>query len=831
MAWRDSRAQRARLAIFFLSLATALATLAALQALRHSAAAAIDGQARTLLGSDLQVTSRQPFTAVQISQLVPAGARAARETAFTSMLASTRDGQARLVQVRAFEPGYPFYGAIESRPPGAAAALAQGGGILLEESHLAATGLQPGDTVRLGERDFRILGTIAKPAPRLARFGGFAPEAYLLQSDLPATGLLEKTRLASHSLHLALVDPSSAPRLKEDLSARHRGEGWRWETADDRRDQLGRALDRFEEFLGLLALSGLVLGALGVAGAMHSHLARRLAPVAVLRCLGCPGSAAMAVFTAQTLALGGLAALGGAFAGGLLHAVAVWWFGTALPVRIPVWPAWPPLAAAALAGLVFCLAAALLPLLRVRDIPPAMVLRGTTGPLLPRRHRWVPGLVLATALAAALFLLDPAAQPVRTAAHAGGLALAFLLLAATARLLMAASRRVLRPSWPYPLRQGVANLYRPRNQTLLFLLSLGLGTFLLLTLLLTRDLLFQRLESVVDPGNPNLYLVDVQADQVSGVQDLLAGQGLTLLESAPMVTMRIAAVEGVPVRQLQQSGRVPRWILEREFRSTYRSNLVPTETVVAGAWPVPTAAPGEPVPLSLEEKLAGDLGIGLGDTVTLDVQGLEIPARVAALRRVDWSRFNLNFFMVFGPGVLEEAPGFHVLTTRTPDGAASGRLQSALAAGFPNVSAIDLSLVLQTVRSILDSIAAVVQVLLVFSLATGLLIITGTLLNGRDQRVAETILLRTLGASSRQVQRILLVEYATLGLLAGACGVLLAVGAHAVLARFVFDAAPWPPWTPVLGALAGGILLAVAAGLTVGRGICRQPPLQILRGL
>jgi putative ABC transport system permease protein len=239
--------------------------------------------------------------------------------------------------------------------------------------------------------------------------------------------------------------------------------------------------------------------------------------------------------------------------------------------------------------------------------------------------------------------------------------------------------------------------------------------------------------------------------------------------------------------------------------------------------------PSGAVPLSLEVELAKDLGVALGDEITMDVQGVPVNARVTSLRKVDWSRFNLNFFMVFTPGVLEGAPGFDVITTRVPAGHSSGDLQRALVQKFPNVSALDLTLLLETVRGIVLKISRVVSILAGFTVVAGLPILIGTLLNGRDQRLRESVLLRTLGASARQVRTILIIEYATLGALSALTGVILAVAANVALAHFVFDARPWPDLRLIALAFATTTSLAILGGLAVSRGVSRQPPLEILR--
>jgi putative ABC transport system permease protein len=824
MAWRDSRSQRLRLGIFALSVVSGIAALVAIHSLEASVRAGIDTQAKSLLGSDLQVSARRAFTDDEFARLAGLAPRASRETSFSSMLYFPGADAARLVQVRGIEGGYPFYGKVVTTPADAWQRLSAEPGILLEPALLDQFGAKVGDRVKLGAIELPILGVVDKPAPRSSRFGGFAPEAYVRLAEVARSGLLGTNSMSSHQVDLALADGADPRALKERVRVEFPDNSWRLETPDDRRENLGDALENLQRFLAILALASLVLGAIGVAGAVHSHIARRVPTVAILRCLGCPAHLASAVYVAQAAALGlGGALLGAALGVGLQTGVLVA-FKDSLPLELAPSPEWRVVARTAAAGFAVCCGFALVPLLKVRRISPAATLRGGVG-IEGGLWRALPVYLL---LGGLLVLLALGGDPEwkRALAMVGGLALAFALLAAVACGLMTLTRRIVRPGWPYLLRQGLSNLHRPGNQTLLFLLSLGLGSFLLVTVLLAGRLLQGKLDVSRTAESPNLYLVDVQPDQVDGVRAVLAGEGLPMLESAPMVTMRILAVRGVPVRE---APGVPRWVARREFRSTYRDVLTSTETLVAGEWRS-DFDPAGPVPLSLEEEIAKDMGVGIGDAITLDVQGVPVEARVGSLRRVDWSRFNLNFFMVFPPGVLEGAPGFHVVTTRTPDSGASGRLQRALVRDFANVSAIDLTLILESVRDILGRISSVVSVLAGFTVLAGLPILVGTLLNGRDVRLKESVLLRTLGASARQVRIILTLEYAALGLLSALTGVLLAVAANAALAVFVFEVSPWPDFGLLGIAFVSATGLAIAGGLLLGRGVCGHPPLEILRG-
>ncbi|HAL71048.1 MAG TPA: hypothetical protein DCP71_04665 [Verrucomicrobiales bacterium] len=602
------------------------------------------------------------------------------------------------------------------------------------------------------------------------------------------------------------------------------GDGYLGFPRDNRQETLGDALDLFQRYLGILALASLALGALGVAGAVQSHINRRVTTIAMLRCLGAPRQLAAAVYIAQSATLALLGAILGAGLGVLLQTGLLVLFKDSLPVAVEAAPEWAIVFRTTLAGLGVCCGFALIPILKIHRISPAATLR--SGSFLPGSPlRTLPVYLLLTALLLLLALTNDADWK-RAVLLVGGLGAAFALVIGVARALMSITRRIVRPSWPYLLRQGISNLHRPGNQTLLFLLSLGLGTFLLLTILLTGDLLQQRLRISETQENPNLYLIDVQPDQVEGVTSLVKSQGLPVLETAPMVTMRVQALKGVPVTKAEG---VPRWIANREFRSTYRAHLNSSETLIAGEWHESLPNPEGPIPVSLEEKIAGDMRLQLGDTLTLDVQGITLEARVTSIRKVDWSRFNLNFFMVFPPGPLDGAPGFHVVTTRTPDAAAVGRLQQGLTREFPNVSSIDLSQILETVRSLFSKISWVITIMGGFTLIAALPIVVGTLLNGRDVRLRESVLLRTLGASSRQVRTILFIEYATLGFLSALTGTLLAVGATSILAVYVFKTSPSPDVMTLLGAFVTTTAIAVLGGLALSRGVSNHPPLDILR--
>jgi putative ABC transport system permease protein len=395
----------------------------------------------------------------------------------------------------------------------------------------------------------------------------------------------------------------------------------------------------------------------------------------------------------------------------------------------------------------------------------------------------------------------------------------------------------------------VANLYRPANQTVAVLISLGFGAFLLSTLFLVQHNLLRDFR-VEDPGSrPNLMFFDVQRDQEAGVTEVIREAGVTSTPMVPIVPMRIKAIRGVPVRvdttsgdsadaeagarnaRGRRRGRAPGpagWALRREYRSTYRDTLTVTEKVVAGSW-WPAPARSGPALISMEADLANELEVRVGDEIEWDVAGVAVKSRIANLREVDWGRFQTNFFVVFQSGALEQAPQMLVTLARVDSASARGALQRRMAERYPNVAAIDLSQVQQAIESILGKAALAVRFLALFSLAAGAVVLVGAVAASRFQRVREGVLLNTLGATRPQVLRIFFAEYLTLGLLAAVLAVALSSIAGWSLARWLFKASFGLPFLSLSGLTLTCIGLTVAVGLWSSAEILKRPPLDILR--
>ena len=842
LAWRDGRASRWRLALTALAVVAGVAALAATGSLAKNIRLAIDREARALLGADLVIESRSAPDAPTESFLRSLGGEQAREVAFASMLAvpDSKGGVARtrLVTVRAADAVYPFYGDIVTVPAAARAALAGGDAVLVEETLMKQFGLATGDTVRLGRKDFRVAGALLKLPGESAAVAMLSPRVLVIRAGLEGTGLLGPGALVRYRTHFKFPEGTDVEALATREKDALRKLRLNADTVAERKRELGKAMENVGAFLSLTGLVALLLGAIGVATAMYALVRRKLATVVVLRCLGAGAGLGLGVFMVQGLAVGFSGSAVGALAGAGLQAALAVLVQDFLPMAAGGFTVqWGEVVRAGLIGIALSGLCTLLPLLSVRRVSPLAVLRAVE-PVSGRRDalRWAAGAALA---ALVLGLTVVMAGGWRNGlGFAGGLLVAAGALSLVALGLVGGVRALARKGvlrgLPFSIRQGLANLHRPGNHTVRLVLALGLGAFLLLTLAFTRSALLGQLRMAGVNDRPNLLFFDVQDDQVDELKDRLAGLGAPALAEAPIVTMRLAKLKGVAVEAVLKdpSASVPGWTLRREYRSSYRSQPAATESVVAGEWISTYAATGatdEVVPISVEEGLAKDLKIGLGDELEWDVQGVPVRTRVASLRKVEWQRMSPNFFVLFPVGVLEDAPKFYVLAARAADPDLNARVQREVVATFGNVSVLDLGLVIESLDTVFGKAELAVRFIALFTLATGVVVLAGALAAGRDQRVREAVLLRTLGASARQVRIALVTELAALGLLAGAAGAGLALGGGAVVAWRVFGVAPVLPWEAVAITILAVVTLTVTTGLLANRGVLGRPPLEVLR--
>jgi putative ABC transport system permease protein len=835
MAARELRAAPRRLFLLTGTVAVGVAALVAIGSFTDNLRDSVRDQARGLLGADLSLVSRQQFSprVEALLDTLSRSAEAARVTSFAGMAYVPRTEGTRLVQVAAISGRYPFYGGIRTRPREAWSELQSGPYVVVDPSLLTALNARIGDTIALGDGRFEITGTIESAPSEVGFRFAFGPRIYIPADRLQATGLLGFGARVQYEAFLKLPPGSSAQQLADRYRAPLRVERVRLRTVADDQRNLNDVLSRLTGYLGLVALMALLLAGIGVASAVIVFVRQRAESIAVLRCLGATAGRVFAIYLVEAAVMGLAGSLAGAAIGVLLQRILPGLASGIIPVDVTTALSWNAVALGIGIGLWVALSFTFLPLLGIRRISPLSALRRPYQAERSPRDLWWGLAALTLAATTVVLAVHQVGNWRQGAIFAGGVALTLGVLWAAAWALIRAMRRWLPAGWPYVWRQGLANLYRPANQTVTLVLAIGFGAFLLGTLYLVQHNLLRQLRLTGGPTRPNLVLFDIQRDQLPGIEQELRTAGLPVINPTPIVPMRIGSVKGRPVGTLLASdsaGEVPSnaWALRREYRSTYRDTLVATERVVAGKWPPPRAS-SPPAPISVEQDVARELGVGVGDEIVWDVQGVTLASKITSLREVDWARFEPNFFVVFAPGVLESAPQTIVTLTRIVSPADRGRFQRQLAEDFPNVSTLDLSLLQEALERLVDRVALAIRFMALFSLGVGALVLIGALATSRFQRVREGALLRTLGATRAQVVRVVLAEYLSLGLLASAVALVLAAAAGWALARFVFEGPFSLPLIPLAGLTLAVVMLTVIVGLANSREVVRRTPLEVLR--
>ena len=836
MAWRDSRGSRKRLILYLSAMVLGVAAIVAIRGFGENLTATVDQEAKALLGADLRLESEQAFDDSTEALIDSIGGTQARRISFGSMAVFPKTGGTRLTAVRAVEGGYPFYGALETRPDSAATVYRKGREALVAGSLLNQFDVSIGDSVRIGRVSYRIGGEIEQ-APGESSFSSAAsPPVYIPRAGLDTT-LLSRGSLAEYEVYFKFTDGRNVQKLVSDIEPFAERRDLDTDTVEEEAENWREGLGNLYRFLSLVGFVALLLGSLGVASAVHVYVRQRLESIAVLRCLGASAGRTFRIYLAQAGVLGLLGAGVGSAIGVGLQAFVPQLLADFLPFEMAFALSWSAIGLGLAVGVGVTFLFALWPLLEVRGVSPMRALRTDVEPTTGGWRdpaRWAVAMAIAAGVTGVALLQAPTWEI--GLGYAGGVAAVFGILALVSWGIVTGVRRFFPSSWSYPWRQGLANLYRPQNQTTVLMLALGLGTFLIVSLFLVQRTLLEQIKVTGGEGRPNLVLFDVQNRQVEGVKDVIRGEGLPIMAEEPIVTMRMGTVKGRTIAEIRKDSTTrTTFAHDREYRVTYRDHLTESETIVEGEFvgeydgpnPFQTDAA---VPVSIEQEIAReDLKVGIGDTLTFDVQGRALTTVVSSIRKVDWQRIGTNYFVLFPEGVLERAPQMHVVLSRTESDEVSARVQRRIVKDYPNVSAIDLSLVLSTFQDLFGRLAYVIRFMALFSILTGLIVLAGAVVVSRYQRAEESVLLKTLGASRRTVLLIMTVEYLFLGVFAAITGILLALAAAWSLSYFVFEG----PFVVAPGALTLAFVVVIALTIGIGlfnsRGLYDKPPLDVLR--
>jgi putative ABC transport system permease protein len=840
MAVREMRASWKRLLFFFICLSIGVGAIVAIRSVIQSVRAVFDGEARSLMTADATIWSNRPLSA-ELTQRIDERLRNAGATSISSIELGTmvrpaeRPGNARMVELRAVDEGFPYYGELKLEGQRFDYSLLRDSGVLVRPELIAQLGLTIGDGLMIGNHRFTVRGVIeAEPGRRLGAFS-LGPRVVVSTADLPKTGLLTFGSRATYGRLLKVPD-NRLDQLVNQLRADFRNSFARVRSYKATEEDIGEDFRRAENYLSLVGLVIVILGGIGVSSVTRVFVAQKIRSIAILKCVGGRSWQLLAIYMAQVMMLG--------IAGSAFGVLLAWAAIRAIPST---------LAAAATPGVVvdYGLTApaviqgfgigflvsvlfSMVPLLDVRHVKPSLLLRHESTP----RRLDVLQIAVAVFVAAGLVAL--------TVWQAGSLRVGLVVaigFVATAAVLHVAGIVLIKAIAPlaqtqwFPLRHAVLQLSRPGSQARIVLLAVGLGSFFIVGVRSLQQNLIDEISVNVSTESPDMFLLDIQQDQVNGVRDLLnkykrPGTDVRLI---PVLRARVVGVEGQEISLENYEDVRGRGSLAREYTVTYRPHLERNERVVAGEWwddaAGDTGGQGFSPAVSIEESIRERFHINPGDIMRFDVMGRTISARVASVRHVEWSDSRAGGFMfVFRPGVFDNAPHGSISFFRGPDNSQMrGRLQTELVSKYPNVSVIDGREMLNAIRTVIDNVTLAVTVVGTLVVFSGLLILVGAVAMTKFRRIYEAAIFKTLGATRGMIASVLLLEYGVLGALAGTIGSLGAIALTWGISRFALDI-PWRalPLVSMSGIVISALLVSIV-GVTASWEVLQRKPLATLR--
>ncbi|HKC92688.1 MAG TPA: FtsX-like permease family protein [Nitrospira sp.] len=879
MVWRETRGAWRHFLYFFVCVAVGVGALVAVSLFAAHVDHAVTREARGLLGGDLEVRSSYPLSADGQEVLHTLDQRGIMVTHVSELIAmaSRTDvektaGQAtQIVELKAVEPAYPLYGTLKLEPAQSLDRLlhpdtspCQGTrchGAVVQEALLLRMGLTVGSRLKIGQAEFLITALVRIEPDRMANAFSLGPRVIISQEGLQAAALIKPGSRVRERQLLKLPPGLPLEPVRGELRGGLAADHVRVTDFRDAQPQLKQFLEQLSRYLGLIGLTALFIGGLGVAMSIQAFLQEKLKTIAILKTVGADSATIVRTYVLQALGLGFLGSLAGILLGIFLQRVLppllAGAFVTDLldqlgaSTELSAVSIGPLLKGGSL-GLLATLLFSTWPLLRVREIKPAAIFRREVeSDTVDETLRWLPWWVRwglndrLTVMTSVIILTGLGGLSVWQAGSwkigglfIAGLILAVSLLVACAWMLVGGLRIVPRPM-SLTLRYAIGNVVRPGGHTARILIAIGISVMVIVTVSLVEQALLRQVGETRPVDAPTFFFIDLQLDQTSSFAELVKQQtGGRAPELTPLIRSRLHSVNGEAVkveedldqeerREESKDERRKQWYLSREYVLTYLDQLPKGNEIVGGTWWQPGQQFATPQ-VSIEEEAARSLGLKVGSSIELDIQGTTIAAEVSSIRKVDWGNFSTNFYMILSPGSLEGAPITYVATIHVP-AEQEVRLQQAVVAAFPNVSAIHVGDVLENFARVLDRLALAIRAVALFCVVTGGLVMAAALAATRYRRLYESVILKALGATRGLIARTFAAEYALLGLVGG----LIAIGLSSVLSwvvlTYVFDLAWSLHPTVLLTGLGITVLLTLFVGLLSTFHILGQRPLAILR--
>jgi len=825
LARRELRSGLRGFGVFLACLFLGVFAISAIGSFSAAAKVGLLNDASALLGGDLEIRRmHRPFSDEERAFFKARG-EMSQVIELRTMAGNALKDQHALVELKAVDAVYPLYGQLRIEPNQPLAQALAGQGALVEAALLQRLNLQVGDPLQIGDLRLQITGVLKVEPDRNVRPFYLGPRVMISSKNLTATGLIRPGSMVTYRSRLRLADPDRAEPIIAELHAEYPQAGWRMQTWRKAAPRVRMILDRLGTNLTLLGLCALLIGGLGVSGAVRGYLDGKVMHIATMKCLGASSRVIFNAYLLQVLFLGAIGAGAGLLAGGTLPYLLVWSFGEQLP--IPLQPAIYSLVlfTAALFGLLIALLFSLKELGIARQVSPVVLFRGysETGRKTPGRKIWI-AIGLTTLMLAALAYFTSGDQRI-AGGFIFGVVICFLIFRLLAAVVINLTRRLPRPANP-SIRLGLANIHRRGSPATSVLFSLGLGLTALVMIALVQANLGDLVNGSLPEKAPAFFFLDIQPDQVDSFEKRLASlAAVSRIERYPTLRGRITAIKGIPVEHAKIAPNV-QWAVRGDRFLSYASKLPEGSKLAAGNW---WSADHQGAPeISLTSDIAKGFDLQIGDSLTVDVLGRSITAKVSNLRIVDWSTLELNFAILFTPGVLENAPQTHLAAVHVSP-AGEDEVFRAISSQFPNISAISTRELLSNVSRTLDRIGGAFNAMAGIALLSGFLVLAGAVSADQHRRIHDAVIFKVCGATRRDILLAFATEFIILGLAAGSisafAGGLAAAGILKGPMNLDFNLHP----LVILATLAAGITLTLVLGLAGTWKALGQKPANYLR--
>ena len=875
MAWRETRGNWRQFIFFFGCLAIGVGAVVGIELFATNVERLILRDARSLLGGDVEIRLARPLSAsgsmvidslherhVDVTHVSELAAMAAASVAEVSEELNAPSTQ--LVELKAVEANYPLYGAVEFNPSQPLHSLLASRetdcparpcfGVVVQESLLISLGIQVHDHVKIGHAWFRVTGILGKEPDRVASAFRLGPRVVISRQALAATDLVKRGSRIRERYLLRVPESHALGPLMEELQGRLSKEGATVSSYRGAQPRIRRFLDQLSTYLGLIGLTALFVGGIGIACTVHGFIKHKLTTVAICKTLGADAGFIMRVYLLQSVFLGCLGSVAGVVLGIGLQRLLPALFGELIPLAVRSRVDLLPLSKGMLLGALTTLCFVLWPLLTIRSIPPAIVFRRdvdqerssisagsqfrsmkeTLMRLVQDRHRLGTALLMGCGLTVLSVWQARSLTLGLLFTAAFGAALVFLRFGVW--VLLHGLQNIPR-SRSFAVRHAMGNVQRPGNYTLGMAVAIGVGVMVVVTVALVKSSLLVALGERIPEDAPTFFFIDVQPDQRERFERVMQREARTApYRLTPVVRSRLGAIDGHAIHPDEYKDKRNGWYFTREYVLTALSDLPKDNHVAKGQWwPAESEDKQDddktrnPIRVSVEDEAAENLGVDLGSTLEFDIQGTPLRAVVESTRNVDWGSFSTNFFMILSPRALDGAPMTYIASAKV-EPEKEMPLQRALVRALPNVTAIKIGDVLANVARLLEQLAWAIQGIALLSMTSGAVVMIAALSSTRYRRLYESAILKAIGGTRRIIVKSFAVEFALVGGLAGLIGVGLASALSWVILHFFLDIA-WTVQPMVLGwGLLATVGLAVAVGFLSTFKILGEPPLAVLRG-